>query len=279
MKVTSLIDDECQGRGLEGEHGLSLLIEWDGKAILFDTGATGRFVDNAEKLGFDISQVDVVVISHGHYDHAGGLERFFQENSRARVYMGEGADLNYYSKDPGSSYRYIGINRNVMDQYNDRITFLKGRTEIMGDINILKDVTNKYPIPKGNKYLYMEREGAILNDVFDHEIVMVLKDDDGLVVFSGCSHSGIINVMETVFEEFSNVPVKAVLGGFHLMGRPSSGMFEDEESIIFTAEKLAQYQVKRFYTSHCTGKSAYNILKDVMGNKIDYISTGDVVDV
>jgi 7,8-dihydropterin-6-yl-methyl-4-(beta-D-ribofuranosyl)aminobenzene 5'-phosphate synthase len=279
MKVTSLIDDECQGRGLEGEHGLSFLIEWNDKTILFDTGATGRFADNAEKLGIDIGAVDVAVISHGHYDHAGGLERFFQENSRAQVYMAGGADLNHYSKDPGSPYKYIGIDENVLNKYNNRITFLKGRTEIMDDIFILKEFKKGYPIPKGNKYLYMEKEGAILNDTFDHEIVMVLKEDKAIVVFSGCSHRGIINVVETVFDEFKNIPVKAVFGGFHLMGRPSSGMVEDKEDIIFTAEKLSQYKIERIYTCHCTGKRAFTILKNVLGGGIDYISTGDHVKV
>ncbi len=275
MKVTSLIDDECQNSGFEGEHGLSLLIEWNDKTILFDTGATGRFADNAEKLGIDIGDVDVLVISHGHYDHAGGLERFFQENSRAQVYMAEGADLNHYSKDPGSPYRYIGIDKNVLNKYDDRITFLKGKTEIMGDVYILKEFKNEYPIPKGNRYLYMEKEGAILKDTFDHEIVMILKGGDGLVVFSGCSHRGILNVMGSVNAEFG-IPVKAVFGGFHLMGRPSSGMVEEEGDILFTAEKLSQYKIERIYTCHCTGKMVYNFFKDVVGTKIKYFSTSDV---
>lgn len=279
MKVTSLIDDECQNRGLEGEHGLSFLIEWNDKTILFDTGATGRFADNAEKLEIDIGDVDVAVISHGHYDHAGGLERFFQENSRAQVYMAEGADLNHYSKDPGSPYKYIGIDENVLNKYNNRISFLKGRTEIRDNVFILKEFKNEYPIPKGNKYLYMEKDGTILNDTFDHEIVMVLKEDKGIVIFSGCSHRGIINVVETVFDEFKNIPVKAIFGGFHLMGRPSSGMVEEKEDIIFTAEKLSQYEIERIYTCHCTGKRAFTILNDVLGGGIDYISTGDHVEV
>jgi len=278
MKVTSLIDDEYKNRGLEGEHGLSLLIEWNDKTILFDTGATGRFAYNAEKLGIDMGDVDALVISHGHYDHAGGLERFFQENSSAQVYMAEGADLNHYSKDPGSPYRYIGIDKNVLNKYKDGITFLKGRTEIMENVYILKEFKNEYPIPKGNRYLYMEKEGMILNDTFDHEIVMVLKDDKGIVIFSGCSHRGILNVMESINEEFK-IPVKAVFGGFHLMGRPSSGMVEEKEDIIFTAEKLSLYKIERIYTCHCTGKRAFTILKDVLGGGIDYISTGDHVEV
>lgn len=279
MKVTSLIDDECQNSGFEGEHGLSLLMEWNDKTILFDIGATGRFADNAEKLGIDMGDVDVLVISHGHYDHAGGLERFFQENSRAQVYMAEGADLNHYSKDPGSPYRYIGIDKNVLSKYEDRITFLKGKTEIMDNVYILKEFKNEYPVPKGNKYLYMEKGGTVLNDTFDHEIVMVLKDGQSLVVLSGCSHRGILNVMETVFDEFKNIPVKSIFGGFHLIGRPSLGMVEDEENILFTAEKLSQYKIERIYTCHCTGKRAFTLLEDVLGGGIDYISTGDRVEV
>lgn len=279
MKITTLIENTKSDTitGLEEEHGVSLHIEKDGLRILFDTGwSGGKLLNNAEMMGINLDQVEFAAVSHYHADHGGGLPAFFEVNKKAPVYLRKTDDTDVYAKFPGMEKEmYVGLNMSLFDKFSDRFRFVDGRTEIADDVFILTDIINDYPRPAGNKFVLLKRDGKIIPDEFNHELMMVIKDKGELVVITGCSHSGILNMVETAKQEFAGIPIKMVIGGFHLMlsgDDTMAGTKEDVEEI--GREMLRLVGSGTTYSGHCTGKPAYEVLKGVMGDKLGYFATG-----
>ncbi|MBF0573213.1 MAG: MBL fold metallo-hydrolase [Desulfamplus sp.] len=266
---------------LETEHGLALHIEHKNQRILFDTGASEAFGRNAQKLGIDIDQVDMAIISHHHYDHGGGLPFFLENNVKSKVYLGKQPSGDVLFKAwAGLLKKHIGLNKQVFAKYPDRFLFLNDMAEIAPDIFIITNICNKYKRPKGNNKLLIQKNGVLRPDKFEHEIIVVLKDKEELVVLTGCSHNGILNMIETVTHNFPNIPIKAVVGGFHLAGIPIEHLMpESRQEIEEIGYQLLKYPIKKVYTGHCTGLKSYKILKRVMGNKLEYITTGAFIDI
>lgn len=282
MLVTSLIENETgPGRDdLSCEFGLSLHISSGGRSILFDTGTTGAFADNAAALGVDLETVDLAVLSHQHFDHAGGLARFFELNEKAPVYLRDCAIEQRTSKAFLVLKRSIGVDRALFLRRNDRFRYLKTDTEVAPGIWVLTWIGTIHPRPKGNDRLFVERDGALVHDTFDHEIVMVVREDDGMAVFSGCSHSGILNMVDAARRRFPDDPVKAVFGGFHLIGLP---WFNSMAATGPEVEEIGRKMLERVdgpvFTGHCTGRKAFGVLKGVMGDTLRPFSTGATVEV
>jgi 7,8-dihydropterin-6-yl-methyl-4-(beta-D-ribofuranosyl)aminobenzene 5'-phosphate synthase len=279
MKITTLIEntklDEIAG--LQESHGVSLHIEKDGLQILFDTGGPrGKLLDNAKIMGANLEQVEFAVISHRHIDHGGGLPAFFESNKKAPVYIRKTDDTECYCKFPGMEKEvYIGLDKELCDEFAARFRFVDGRTEIAEDVFILTDIAKDYPRPAGNEHVLLKRDGKIILDEFNHELMMVIKDKGELVIITGCSHSGILNMVKTAKQEFAGIPIKMVIGGFHLMlagDQTMAGTKEDVEEIGREMLKLVGSGMT--YSGHCTGKPAYDILKGVMGGKLGYFATG-----
>jgi len=281
MKITILTENTASPSGTEllHEHGLSVQIEFQGKRVLFDLGASDAFAKNAAALGIDLTRVDAAVLSHHHYDHGGGLARFIKLNKTAPIYLchppyGEG-----YFKALGLIKRYIGLDQSVLDANSERFIYAAKNLEILPDVYLIPKIELKYPKPKGNKYLYLKKGSQWKLDDFAHELILVIKDQDGLVVFSGCSHNGIPNIMHTVESNFREEPIKTVIGGFHLVGLPMfNTMAGSKKTIENVGKETLKYQVEMVYSGHCTGQKAYQVLKGVMGEKLDQLYTGAVID-
>lgn len=244
IKVVTLIEDTKinESKDIFAEHGLSLYIERNGQRILFDTGPSSQFIRNSEKLGVDIKKIDLAIISHAHMDHLGGLPFFLWTNKKATVYLSKNALKNQafralYSKMDEGSF--------------NRIRFVDSFTEIAQDIFILTEVEERHPI----------------RDRVDHEIILMIKNNNKLIIFSGCSHNEILNIIGTVTRTFPNVYIKAVIGGFHLAG-------EDKDFVEQIGKEMIKYPFEKIYPCHCTGVENYRILKTILGMRIEYISTG-----
>lgn len=282
MKITTLIEnrESTTKPGLTSEWGLSLHIAFNNHSILFDTGASGAFVDNAEHLSVRVDSVDVAVLSHHHFDHGGGLERFFELNSTAKVYLADAPDGECYIKIMGFLKKYIGLDRAIMDDHRERFEIVGKPNEILPGVFIFPKIIDTHPKPRGNKQLHVKTEGKLSPDDFSHEIVMAVKENEKLVIFTGCSHNGILNMIDTVAKEFAGVPIKAVIGGFHLVASPPfnfmAGKRKDVENI---GKSVLNYPVEMTYTGHCTGKKAFNVLKSVMGDRIKDMQTGSSFDI
>lgn len=279
MKITALMENTCDGKDLLIEHGLSLYIESKDKKILLDTGSSGNFVKNAERLGINISDIDIAVISHGHYDHGGGLLAFLNANSKGKVYLKSNASRDYYAGKLGL-YKYIGIDKNVFDKYLDRLVFVDTLQEIHDNIFIITDIVKEYPMPEGNKNLYKKEENKYIKDDFSHELILVIREENEIVAFTGCSHSGIMNMIKTIKNTFSNEHIRAIIGGFHLMIMPSidfSCMKQEDIDVI--SNFIIAQDISKVYTGHCTGEKGYRRLKKILGDRVEYISTGTEIDI
>lgn len=282
MKITALIENESSETrdDLVAEFGLSFHVQTDSHRILFDTGSSGAFADNAEALGIDVSAIDFAVLSHQHFDHGGGLERFFELNDRAKVYLRQSRSADRVFKALLVVKRSIGLDSSLFDRFPDRFEFVAESTEVVPGVSLLVDIGATYRRPKGNRHLFVEQDGRLVPDSFDHELVMVVRDDDGLVVFSGCSHHGILNMIEAAEQRFPDESIKAVLGGFHLIGLPVfNTMAASRREVEDIGQKILDFSPGKVYSSHCTGKKAFGVLKGVMGDTLEAIHTGDVVEV
>lgn len=281
MRIITLIENTRPKAetDLVAEFGLSLYVERDGQRILFDTGASDAFSHNAQKLGIKLQDVDALVISHHHFDHGGGLGRFLDQNQKAKVYLRKCEEMDLYFKAPLLGRRYIGLDQELLQAQADRFEFVDDSTEILPGVHILTGINTQYAQPKGNQRLFVKKGDTFTPDKFGHELIMLTREDDGLVVFSGCSHHGIQNMLSTVTGQFPNVPIKAVIGGFHLIGLPLfNTMAGSKAEIRDLGRDLLKYPVERFYTGHCTGQKAYGVLKEVMAEKLHKFQTGtDVV--
>ena len=280
MKLTVLIENTAPaGCGLCAEHGLSLYIEYRGKNILLDAGSSGSAIDNAKALGIDLSTVQFGVLSHGHYDHADGFRRFFQENTTAKVYLKQGAERAYFSVSTGES-RFVGIHRELWQQERERFEQVTGKYQLSDGV---------WLIPQGHiDPQFASRETALLEkmaqdtfipDTFHHEHSLVLEGERGLVVCNSCSHNGIVNIVRTAKEQLQK-PIYAVIGGLHLFSRTSeSGMNCSEEYVKTIADALIQEGVEQVYTGHCTGDQAFALLKTCLGERLHPLFSGQVISI
>ena len=278
MEIITLIENEVsQGNSeLKVEAGLSLLIKTADKTILFDTGSSGAFADNAEKLGVDLTAVDFVVISHAHFDHTGGLERFFKINSSAKVYIKEEAKEQYFYKLLFLK-KYIGTNPDVLQNYTNRFIFVKEDLQISDHIQIVTQITNHHKLPSDSKHLLTKKDNHMVPDDFAHEQMLLISEDEKMYCFTGCSHHGILNMVESAQLHTGNKKMN-VIGGFHMYNPLTKGLSEKKEDVIKTAQLLnTNKQIDTIATGHCTGTGAFKILKSVLGEKLVNINTGSKI--
>lgn len=284
MKWTVLSDNRSSDSRLSTEHGLSILLETERHKILLDTGASDVFIQNAELLGVNLSDVDYVFISHGHSDHAGGLRYFLEHNRQAQVIVSPDAMSGMFFSKRGNLH---SITTEWPEIDENRLILIDQTCEIEEDIHVIAHIPQNHPMPKGNQNLYVQDvNGDYIHDDFRHELALYV---DGLL-FTGCAHSGLENILAAC-----PYPVNFVVGGFHLLDgqelpeqrepsssieRPSrdgSRQSQSEEELQELAERLKeQYPTTRFYTSHCTGDNVFEIMKGVMGKQLQPFCAGTI---
>ena len=270
MKLKVLSENTTSSEKLGSEHGLSLYIETETHKILFDTGASGLFAENAKKLGVDLTMVDLAVISHGHYDHGGGLKTFLGINNHANIYLHQNAFELHYANRPGGVKAYIGLDESLLP--NKRFVFTGDHFVIDLGLELFSGVVPKRLVPSGNADLFMKDGDAFAQDNFAHEQNLIISENGKTLLVAGCAHNGIINIIDHFKVEKGCLP-DYVIGGFHLYNHGTKQ--NEAPNIVDEIGDLMLETHSQYYTCHCTGIESYNRLKTVMGENIDYISTGE----
>ena len=262
MKLVTLIENTTAREDLACEHGLSLYLEVGDHRILFDAGQTGACIDNAEKLGIDLSKVDMAILSHGHYDHGGGLARFLEYNRTAPVYVHRDAFMPHFS----GTDTYIGLDPALLE--SGRLILTGEDTELDQGLRLYACNQSPRYYPLDTAGLKMEEAGVIQPEDFRHEQYLLVEEAGKRICISGCSHKGILNIVRWFTPD-------VLVGGFHFMKLDPG---EDGGRLTAAAELLMRYPAE-YYTGHCTGEEQFAFLKNIMGDRLRYISSGSSVTV
>lgn len=255
IEITTLVENTGgHHRGLSVEHGLSFLVETETATVLFDTGQSDAFVRNAGKLGKDLRRVDHVVLSHGHYDHGGGFVSFVasREDRRFVVWTGNGFFIPKYALFD-SFCQYLGpgfdisfLKRNCIE-YNvvaSKVEIAKGSWIVTGFSSGRADALHpRFVLRDGDRWV---------PDRFLDEVSLVVEGGKGLVVLVGCSHPGILNILDTVRTLFGHRHIQAVLGGVHLAEAEAS-------TIGSTLSECSRMGIDILGLCHCSGKEAVDM--------------------
>lgn len=275
MRIINIIENTPGSNDCMIGHGLSFYIETAKHKLLMDTGPSGDIIENCEKLGVSLSNVDTVILSHGHYDHAGGIMPFANINSTAKIYMHREAAGNYYAFDgKEKGYRYIGIDPEITQL--DQIVYVSGNMKIDETLSVFCEITGKRNLPDTNKRLLKNDSGRYIQDSFAHEQCLVIEEQGKHFLFSGCAHNGILNILDR-YEELYDAQPDVAVSGFHMM-KKTDYTSEDIRNIRNTAYELTQYPTV-FYTCHCTGIPAYQMMKEIMGEQLHYVHCGEEISV
>lgn len=275
-KITTLIENNLDDNNLLiSEHGLSLFIEIDGTKILFDTGKTGNFTKNAETLNIDLSALEYAILSHGHYDHSGGFRRLVEKIGNSfKLVIGEEFFKKKYKLIDDTTYKYNGnpFDKEFIKKNNISTKYIKDDIFYINE-NILLfsnfQRTNDFEIV--NNKFHIKNEHNYIIDNFSDEIVLAVKAHKGLIVFVGCSHIGVVNILETIIKR-TGMPIYGVIGGTHLVEA-------DNIRLENTIEFFKENDIRILALSHCTGDFAIEEIKREFGSSFIYNNTGNVIEI
>lgn len=259
MKITALVENTTRCENIRAEHGLSLYIETEKANILFDMGQSDLVIQNAAALGIDLKKVDFAILSHGHYDHGGGLLAFRTINPTAPVYVSPNAFGQFYST------KYIGLAPEAKE--DEKLVFVSEDICPKEGISILTG--DKVPLAEWqNRGLFKIEKGSSLPDDFLHEIYLSVREGDKTVLFCGCAHRGVLSIL-------SHFTPDVLLGGFHFKNLQPEN--EDDRNFLAGAAGTFSRHNTVFYTCHCTGDAPFAFLRERLPEKMHYLACGESI--
>mgnify|MGYP003758851637 CR=1 FL=1 len=272
IKIRLLAENYARKRYMLAEHGLSIWIEKDNKNILFDTGQSDLFSLNAEQTGIEISKADLLVLSHGHYDHTGGVPEFCRINHLAPVYIHQGAfQKRYHGEGPG---KCIGIpwskkGSSEIEIPSGRLVVNKGPVNIDENIVLSGEIPSTQPFEGVPQNFYIDDgNGNLSQDMIIDEQMLLIRGDAGIYVFVGCSHAGIINCIKYAQKLFPNDKITGVIGGMHLDG-------VSDIRLQMTIQHFLDLGLQTVIPLHCTGLLAICEMKRFLKEQCRMLTVGD----
>lgn len=270
MKIVTLVENTSIS-GLPTEHGLSLHISThSGLHLLFDMGQSNLFLKNADHMNISVEDIDIAILSHGHYDHGGGLDAFLKRNRKAPVYIHKNAfDPHYSMKENG--LKYIGLDPALRN--SERLVFCSGITHINEQIMLFSEVNYDNKTSGNDSRLFGPDKKT--PDTFCHEQNLLINEGNDCILFAGCAHKGITNILEKAKALCGHYP-SHIIGGMHLM-KCNLNNEKERQCVQHLAHTLKSFGNCRFHTMHCTGTAQFDLLHSIMGNQIDYLSCGEAL--
>lgn len=271
LEFQILTDNLVNRPHLLAEHGLSLWIRSGERQILFDAGQTSVFLQNALSMGILINDADAVVLSHGHYDHCGGVASYPFGGSETKIYIGRGAFERKLSVKDGQA-EDIGVpwSLEFHEKVKDRIVETHGCSKIFPGVYVLGAILPTNDFEKITPCFFTERNGVRAEDPIDEEQLLVIEQNGSLVVFSGCSHRGIVNCVEHVKKNFPGKKINTLVAGMHLRDA-------DACRLKATIDYFANSGIQHIIPLHCTGIQAICELKNALRERCQICSVGDCV--
>ena len=274
LRAVTLIEDRLKkGSELLCEHGLSIYIETNGVKILFDTGQSGKFIKNAEKLGIDLGDLQYVILSHGHYDHTGGFKELVSAAGNPfQLIVGSDFFHDRY-KIVGDNHIFIGNNfdKEYVHSHNIDIKYISEDIyPITEHIAVISNFNRTASADAINGKFFKKQNDTCIRDEFTDEIALTVNMKAGVIVFLGCSHPGIVNILSTI-EKRLGKNVCGVIGGTHLI--------EADDQMINETETFfkGKTNIRLLALSHCTGEKAAEIFGREFTKQFMHNNTGDEI--
>ena len=261
-RVTVLVENTAKSPGLLAEHGLAFWIEAGSQCILFDTGQGGVLVNNAYRLGISLSRVDAVVLSHGHYDHTGGLADALRGNRPNAIYAHPDAMKPKFARNKDGTAREIGMPypcEQALQRCCGQLVLTEKPTLISNGLMATGPVPHVTEFEDPGGPFFLDAQCAKPDPLVDDQAVF-FESTRGTVVLLGCAHAGVINTLRYVRQLTDERPVHAVLGGMHLVGA-------SVQRLKRTIDELREMKIDRLGPAHCTGRAATAALWDALPDR------------
>ncbi len=287
VEITTIVENHPNMvLGIPGEHGLSMKVEYKGRTLLFDTGQTGIFLDNADKMDVDLSALSDIILSHGHYDHTGGLKCYLERNNEKNIYVGKSFFDKKFRKNQDGSIVYNGnpflsidteehvepANVSIIKKSNSTVRMIdSARYKLDEGIWLIREFEMTNNFEKLDNRFFIGRNSEYYLDRFQDELVLCLETSKGIVIIAGCSHVGIINIVHNIQKHFNGAQIRGIIGGTHLISA-------EEERLNRTLEELEQLNLEFLAVSHCTGDDNIEKIQNVFGKRFIMNITGNRIE-
>lgn len=247
MKITVLNENMVYRKNIIAEHGLSILIEHDNKKILMDVGQSDVFLKNAKALNINLNDLDGIVISHGHYDHGGGIKYLESLSNIPGIYITKNALIPKFSINKNTNkYYFNGINESDLNLFKDKLHFTDKIEEIFDNFYLISNIPYINDFENKPSKFFLKKNGNMILDEMSDEQVLVIRTKNGLCIFMGCAHMGVVNAIEYIKKVFNEEKIYALFAGMHLINA-------DSQRINKTIEYLKNNNIQYIMPCHCSG--------------------------
>jgi len=269
IRIITLVENTASGAGLLAEHGLSFWIEYGDKRILFDTGQSDILIKNAKVLGIDLAETDAIVLSHGHYDHTGGLASVLNIAEKAKIYLHPAATEPKFSK-KFSGAKLIGMSDSAKKAIQGRdVIWTATPAQLFPGIAVTGQVPRMNDFEDVGGAFFLDENCRKSDKLLDDQTLFI-ESAKGLIVVFGCAHSGVVNTLDYISKSTGQNKIYAVIGGMHLINA-------SQIRIANTIEAFKKYEIQKIVPLHCTGQGAVENFKNAFGDKCLYLGTGEQI--